>query len=146
MEHPEEESFTEFRDRTSGWSAEQLVNNFADREKRRMATPWNYRACANWLIALEQQLGSEKAAVKGLRDAGASETNLKNAKQLVRVYDDYVHSGHASLAWFEKLDYNRTILVNQATNRHDRWSLRKEPIFNGTPTAWARIEELARSP
>ena len=107
-------------------------------------TDWNYRSFSKVLIVLEQKLGSEEAAHSLLRKAGVNPTRLKNAKRVVKVYDDYVRNGPATMAWFEALDWNKVTLINRATTRHDRFSLRREPIFDGTPAAWTRIEELGR--
>ena len=106
------------------------------------ATDWNYRHYANLIIVLTAKCESEKAALDLMRKGGCSESSIKNALRLVKVYDDYVKSGPASIDWFESLDWKRINLINRATARHDRWTLRREPIFDGSPSAWLRIEEL----
>lgn len=123
-------------------SIKEIMEAFAVCAHWRETTDWNYRAYANMIIGLTAEFDSEKAAIEKLRKHGASEASIKNAMRLVQVYYDYVKSGHASLAWFESLNCRQTVLINRATRRHDRWTLRREPIFDGSPAAWIRIEAL----
>ena len=106
------------------------------------ATDWNYRHYANMIIVFTERCDSEIAALELIRSHDVTESSIKNALRLVKVYDDYVKSGPASIDWFESLDWKRINLINRATARHDRWTLRREPIFDGSPSAWLRIEEL----
>ena len=66
-------------------------------------TDWDYRAFATVLIVLEDKLGSESAVNSLLRKEGVDLTRLKNARRMVKVYDDYVRNGPATIAWFEAL-------------------------------------------
>lgn len=108
-------------------------------------TDWNYRAFAKVLVVLEDKLGSESAVNSLLRKKGVDLTRLKNARRMVKVYDDYVRNGPATVDWFEALDWKKVTLINRATTRHDRFTLRREPIFDGSDRAWRLIEELGRA-
>lgn len=125
-------------------STEEIVESFRVWHEWWQKTDWDYRSFAKILIALEEKLGSEAAVDALLRKSGVAPARLKNAKRVVKIYDDYVRAGPATMPWFETLDWKKVTLLNRATTRHDRFTLRREPIFDGSPAAWKRIEELGK--
>jgi hypothetical protein len=72
-----------------------------------------YLEAAIRLIALTSQVGAEKAADMVRKD-GSPESDIKNARQLVRVYETLVEKGHVTEAWFAEIRYMDAVAINRA--------------------------------
>ncbi len=94
--------------------AAELATGFIESSDRARSFAVNAAKC---LIALVDVVGGEAAARKIVTDAGASDSTVKNAMQLVWAYDEVVRPGHADEAWFDELLYAHAVAVRGAVRK-----------------------------
>lgn len=107
--------------------AAELATGFVESSDRARSFAVNAAKC---LIALVDVLGSEAKAREAVTAAGASESTVKNAMQLVWAYDEVVRPGHADEAWFDSLLYAHAVAVRAAVRKVGAKKLADAGLFN----------------
>lgn len=72
-----------------------------------------YLTAAVMLIALTAKVGSEKATAM-VKKEGATDSTVKNARQLVRVYEALVVPKHVTEEWFAAVQFMDAVAINAA--------------------------------
>lgn len=96
----------------------------ADFETGRIA----YLNGAKRLIALTEKVGAAEASSL-LKKAGVAEHTVKNARQLVRVYEALVVAGHVSEEWFNDVLYMDAVAINAALAKVDAKKLAEAGVW-----------------
>ena len=102
------------------------------------------------IVALSEKMG-ESAAKTALKKAGVKDSTIKNAMQLVWVWNDAVKTGAASEDWFNSVNFMRAVAFRAAVAKLARSdasgvkALQERKLLTGTETSWREIESIAET-
>ena len=88
--------------------------------------------CAKGIITLVDQLGSEAEARATMKKAKLADCTVKNAMQLVWVYDDVVRKGFASETWFDAVLYHHAVQIRRAVAKVGVDKLHENGLFEAS--------------
>lgn len=113
----------------------------ADFETGRIA----YLNGAKRLIALTEKVGAAEAATL-LKKAGVAEHTVKNARQLVRVYEALVVPGHVTEKWFDDVLYLDAVAINSALAKRSAKELAEAGVWKkSVRSAAVECEKIAET-